>query len=163
MRKETLTQARLKELVRYNRRTGVFTALQTSGARFAGKEMVATNRRGYVRFALDGKEYLAHRLVWFYVHGYWPEEVDHRNGIKNDNRLRNLREATSLLNKQNKRRAQGANPLLGASWNKRKQKWKAAIRIPGDVRLFLGYFDTAQAAHKAYVCAKREHHAFNTL
>jgi hypothetical protein len=29
---------------------------------------------------IDGKTYLSHRLVWFFVHGYWPKQIDHING-----------------------------------------------------------------------------------
>ena len=163
MRQETLTQARLKELVHYDPETGVFTSRVFRGGNPAGKVLGSLSSRGYMRFNIEYRYYSAHRLAWFYVHGEWPEEVDHKNGVKHDNRIANLRPATSLLNKQNKRRAQGANPLLGASWNKRKQKWKAAIRIGDNRRLFLGYFDTAEAAHEAYVQAKRIHHPFCTI
>lgn len=163
MRQETLSQARLHELLNYDPLTGVFTNRVQRMRNPVGGVVGSRTKRGYLRFNPDGRSYLAHRVAWFYVHGEWPEEIDHKNGVKDDNKIANLRPATALLNKQNKRRAQGANPLLGASWNKRKKKWKSAIRIGNNQRLFLGYFDTAEAAHHACVEAKRVHHPFNTL
>ena len=39
-----------------------------------------------------GKTHTAHRLAWFWTHGYWPTEIDHINRDRTDNRLANLRD-----------------------------------------------------------------------
>ena len=45
---------------------------------------------------------LAHRATWAVQFGVWPEgAVDHINGVKYDNRLKNLREADAKLNGRN--------------------------------------------------------------
>lgn len=60
------------------------------------------NSLGYVQIKISGKLYHAHRLAWLYVYGYMPEkEIDHINRIRDDNRIANLREATSQLNSLN--------------------------------------------------------------
>jgi hypothetical protein len=57
------------------------------------------NAAGYRMIAIQGKDYLAHRLVWFVEHdGKWPEAglvLDHISGDRDDNRIINLREATN--------------------------------------------------------------------
>src|SRR5215468_6803827 len=59
---------------------------------------------GYVHIGVDGRTYSAHRLAWFYVYGVWPEhDIDHMNGVRGDNRLVNLREATHIQNCRNSR------------------------------------------------------------
>lgn len=57
-------------------------------------------RRGYLRLRLDGKCYLVHRLVLFAFVGDVPpgHECAHRNGNRLDNRVTNLRWATSKDN-----------------------------------------------------------------
>lgn len=162
-----LTQARLKEVLHYNRTTGVFTYRAASGrgqprgrvGQVAGRQ----NPDGYVRVSVDGVRHLAHRLVWLYVHGRWPElMVDHINGCKSDNRKKNLREANHSQNGQNVHCAKAGAPLPGAYWRPRRSRWETQLRING-VHRHLGYFDTAEKAHAAYVAAKRTHHPFNTL
>ncbi|KKK69279.1 hypothetical protein LCGC14_2935610 [marine sediment metagenome] len=49
--------------------------------------------KGYIRFTFkDKKQIFAHRVVWMYFNGDIPEglEPNHKNGIKDDNRLSNL-------------------------------------------------------------------------
>lgn len=61
---------------------------------------------GYVRRSLSrdtiAKEYAVHRLVWVSFKGKIPKgkEINHINGIKNDNRLLNLELATRKENIQ---------------------------------------------------------------
>ena len=57
---------------------------------------------GYHIVGVNGRLYKAHRLIWLWHHGYMPEgELDHINKIKYDNRIENLREASSMCNKRN--------------------------------------------------------------
>ena len=50
-------------------------------------------KTGYRQIKIGNTAYLAHRLAWFYVYGEWPEQLDHINRIKTDNRLDNIEEA----------------------------------------------------------------------
>lgn len=164
--KETLTQARLHELLSYDPLTGVFVwrFTRARGAK-AGGEAGNVAEDGYRRVRLMQKYYLAHRLAWFYVTGRWPEfEIDHRNGNGLDNRWENLRDATPTINQQNHRQPGKANTsgFLGASLNKRSGLWRAKIRVHGkDVAL--GYFKTAAAAGAEYLARKRELHEGCTI
>lgn len=161
MREETLTQERLKELLHYDPETGVFTwRVRRGGSAVQGRTAGTVDANGYVCTRIDGKTKKMHRLVWLYVHGYMPELIDHVNGARHDNRLCNLREASTRVNARNKRHPQGSNPYLGVY--RKRGRWGAKICANG-VQRHLGYHDTPEAAHEAYVQAKRKHHAFNTL
>lgn len=167
MHKESLTQQSLKEVLHYDPRTGAFVWVSASGRgqprKRVGQRAEKAKGDGYLRISIDGVRYLAHRLAWLYMTGVWPQAmVDHKNGVKTDNRWRNLREANHSTNGQNVHRAKGTNPLPGAYWRPKRGRWEAQLRING-VHRHLGYFSTAKKAHAAYVKAKREHHPFNTL
>ena len=156
-----LTQTRLKELLTYSPSTGVFTWRVTRGPKaMAGHVAGTPHARGYVALMVDQKLYLAHRLAWLYVHGAWPEwTIDHRNGDRADNRIRNLRDVTLQANLHNQTKPYNSNKsgLRGVSFESRSNKWYSRIRVAGS-NLMLGYFDTAQEAHAAYVAAKAVYH-----
>lgn len=118
-----------------------------------------------MQISLDGRLYLSHRLAWLYAFGEWPpDQIDHVNGVREDNRLCNLRKASNAENMQNQRRAKPGNKsgLLGARFNRRDGRWRSDITTSGK-RVFLGQFDTAQEAHRAYLAAKAEAHPFSTI
>jgi hypothetical protein len=80
----------------------------------AGSYADSTRRAdGYrqVALRLDGKQYQlkAHRVAWILAHGAIPDglQIDHINGIRDDNRLCNLRLVTQRENDQNRRKARG--------------------------------------------------------
>jgi len=113
---------------------------------------------GYWCITLHGKQRMAHRLAWLHFHGAWPVgQIDHINGIRSDNRIKNLRDVTPGINRQNMRRARSNNStgLLGVSFD--RGRFRALIQVAG-VQKHLGCFDTAELAHAAYVYAKRTYH-----
>jgi hypothetical protein len=129
----------------------------------AGDVAGTVNNNGYRLIRVGDGRYRAHRLAWLYTHGAWPTgEIDHINGIRDDNRLANLRDVTVSVNQQNRKRAasNGSTGLLGVSTA--KARYRAAIALNGRTT-YLGSFDTAEEAHAAYVTAKRELHEGCTL
>lgn len=161
-----LTQARLKEVLALNEQTGELVWLVNSGANArVGRVAGWVTRKGYLRVGIDGREYMAHRLVWLYVHGAFPaEQTDHINGNRKDNRPCNLREASGAMNSQNLRAAKSNNKcgLLGVT--AAGKKFCALIRPKHKGKyLRIGPFATKEEAHAAYVDAKRKFHAANTL
>lgn len=158
-----LTAERLRERLSYDPETGMFRwRVKHQGCR----NVVGTiDAKGYRLIHVDGRNYRAHRLAWLYSMDKWPgEEIDHINGVRSDNRLCNLREVSSSMNKQNQRRAHkdSATGILGVRWHKTNKAYQAQLGLCGKV-LHLGFFSTPEAAHDAYLAAKRELHAGNTL
>jgi hypothetical protein len=113
---------------------------------------------------IDGRLYLAHVIAFVIVTGTWPVGVvDHRNGDGTDNRWTNLRDVSHAVNVQNVRKARATSQsgMLGVARH-RNGRYRATIVVGGKQR-HLGYFDTPEQAHAAYVTAKRELHPGCTL
>ncbi len=72
-------------------------------SRFAGSKAFVTNAgRGYLMGKLFGHNFKSHRVIYAMHHGRWPEgHVDHINGIRDDNRISNLRDVSRFQNAQN--------------------------------------------------------------
>ena len=155
-----LTAARLRELLSYDPNTGIFCWQVSRGSGKRGLRAGRKNDEGYIEISIDSRFYKAHRLAWLYVHGCWPaEQMDHRNGVRTDNRIANLREATHAENQQNKaihRNNTSGHP--GVYWNKQSRKWQVQMRNAGRF-LHLGYFDDFADAVAARVRAKAALHS----
>ena len=157
-----LNSIRLRELLIYDPSTGVFTWRITQGRMGAGKE-AGTDDHGYVKIIISRRKYAAHRLAWLYTHNELPTgDIDHINGIRNDNRIENLRDVSRSVNLQNMRKPKGSNPYLGVTWDKSKNRWLAAITI-NRRRINLGRFKLPDEAHAAYLEAKRKLHEGCTI
>lgn len=160
----SLTCDRLREVLAYDANTGVFTWLVTRGGGFAGD--IAGGRvdsSGHLQISVDGRRYGAHRLAWLYVFGCWPlQEIDHKDGIKTNNAIGNLRDVSRRVNQQNLRKANrfSSTGLLGVT--PLGDRFMAQICAKGASR-YLGVFDTAEEAHTAYVNAKRVLHVGCTI
>ena len=116
---------------------------------------------GYRQVCADGKLYLSHRVLWLMRNGVWPDgEVDHINGDKQDNRAENLRAVSKSGNMQNIRSAFSTNTssgILGVSVERKTGKFYSRICVNGRQKS-LGTFDSPDAAHSAYLEAKRQLH-----
>lgn len=155
-----ITASRLRELLHYESETGRFYWLSDrGGSARAGTLAGSINGEGYLAIQVDGQLYLAHRLAWLWVHERWPTAtLDHKNRVRTDNRLANLREATRAQNRQNTGlRANNTSGFTGAFWFKPTGKWVARIGVDGR-KVFLGSYDSAEAAHEAYKAAAAKLH-----
>lgn len=145
-----LTQERLKQVLHYDAETGVFTRKVMRGrpSRTPGAG-VKDNIYGYILMGVDGRLYRAHRLAWLYIYGRFPaHHLDHINGVRDDNRIINLREATVSQNQCN-RAGTSKTGFKGVYFLARTGRWYAMIQHQKK-KHFLGYHDTPEAAAIAY-------------
>lgn len=157
---KNITQDELQSLLHYEPETGVFSWKVSPNRRIKVGSVAGTpQNRGYVNIKISGKLYLAHRLAFLYMTGEFPpDDVDHANGIKNDNYWSNLRQATRSENNHNLRLSSAnTSGVKGVTWNKPAGKWRAVICIQGKNR-HLGYFTTIEAAETVVRSARIELH-----
>lgn len=87
-----------------------------------------------------------------------PQHVDHRFGIKADNRKSELRLCDNTRNHWNmKNRSDNTSGYKGVFWSKKAGRWAASICAHQN-RFWLGLFDTPEEAHAAYCKAAVEFH-----
>lgn len=155
--KKPLTLEIVRLLLNYDPETGVFTWRVRRNQHVAAGDVAGhvCASRGYRFINVCQHLVLAHRLAVFYVTGKWPEnDVDHRKGKRDDNRLGELRHATraeNMVNLQGPHRDNKVGLLGVAPCNGR---FAAYIRLQRKNR-YLGTFDTPEEAHQAYLTAKR--------
>jgi hypothetical protein len=160
----------LRECFEYNPETGILTwkerpeshfigsraqnPVSRFNTRYAGKQ-VGTLNRGYLqtRLHIKGSRFTTvnvHRICWALATGEWPKgEIDHINGIHDDNRLCNLRDATRLenqLNPNNRLRKNNKSGYRGVY--KYYGKWRATRNLTEK-----SSFDTPEEASRAYLDA----------
>ena len=150
--KAMITKEYAKELFRYDQNTGALHWKKSrSGAKKSGVAGSA-DAKGYIICTVNGKRYKAHRLIWLMAYGEFPpDQIDHINQIKNDNRISNLRSVDTRTNMKNaKLYSSNTWGVAGVYWYKNDKKWIADIKADG-VRRYLGtYFDFFEA-----VCARK--------
>lgn len=141
------------------------TAARWNG-HYAGKRACATlSRAGYFHGRILGRSYPASHVIFAMTHGWWPKhQIDHKNGVRNDNRPSNLREATSAQNNLNIGSRRGTSRFCGVSWTSREKKWRAVGTNAQQKDCHIGYFDDETDAALAYdAFAAREHGEFARL
>lgn len=167
-----ITADRLRELLHYDPKTGIFTWRVYRGTRWPGAVAGCTSAIDgkYTLIGADNGRYLAHRLAWLYMTGEWPEhEIDHRNNDGHDNRWRNLRHATRTQNGRNIRRAsRNTSGYIGVYYDDKTprslKRWHAQIRDNDGKYKNLGRFHTAEeAARVRDEAARRLHGEFAVL
>lgn len=143
----------ITDWVKYDPDTGNIIWIQKPKSRYdikVGDIAGRNHNQGYLQTKIEGKVYLNHRLGWFLYFDYWPKELDHKNGNRKDNKLKNLREVTRSQNQQNKQSQKNkTSKYKGVSWCKSRQKWCAYIKIKNKTKN-LGRFENEKIAATKY-------------
>ena len=115
----------------------------------SGLQIGTTDRYGYVRTKIKGGSYSVHRLIWIWHYGSTEGKfIDHINGVKDDNRIENLRLATNMENQHNRKVNKNSTSGIKGVYSKRG-KYVAQITV-NSRRVHLGYYKTAKEAGAAY-------------
>lgn len=120
----------------------------------AGSLVYLKEPSGYLYVQLDNYRYKAHRIVWTMFNDIIPEDyvIDHINGVRDDNKISNLRLATLSQNRVNSAKSENtSSKYKGVYWKSKDKKWVAQITAkPSRNRVYLGGFDTQEEAAIAY-------------
>jgi hypothetical protein len=157
-----ISHEHLKSILEYNPDTGIFIRKTAFNQVKIGDIAGRTDTHGHRQIGVDGLKYQAHRLAWLYVYGTWPVgEVDHINGIRNDNRLCNLREVTSSQNCMNQKiRSTNKTGCKGVCWRDDCKKYRVRIMVNGKEKTIGNYEDLELAVFVAQEAQRKYHGEF---
>ena len=154
-RHRSLTAEEMRSVIAYNPENGEMTWL---GRNKTGFKVGRIHPEGYITFEYKGFKLKTHRVAWLIVTGLWPEhQIDHKNGIRHDNRWCNLRQATSSQNASNSAKSRPNSTGFRGVFKGRPGKWSAKIGVARK-KIHLGTFNSVEDAHRAYVDAAIQYH-----
>lgn len=148
------SQAYLKSVLDYDPETGKFVWIKHSNPLTIGT--FAGTFNNYRKISLLGKLYPAHRLAWMYVHGVMPAVIDHVNGNTDDNRISNLRPATSSQNSANSRKSSSNRSGAKGVSIRPDGRFEAKVRCQGVIHS-LGVYGSLEEAREAYIAGAKGH------
>lgn len=156
----TITQEFLHKLFDY-KNGNFYWKIKTSPKTIIGNLAGTLDGNGYLQIQINKKTYRSHRLIFLYHHGYLPEFIDHINGIKNDNRIENLRPATKSQNLFNSKLSKiNTSGFKGVSWDESHKKWRVRLFINKKSKCFGFYNDIDYAKFIANTMRYKYHQKF---
>lgn len=153
-----MSTSQVRERLEYDPKTGIFRWKKRLKRAVVGSVAGTIRPDGYIGIYIFRKVHLAHRLAWLYVNGCWPSgELDHKDGNRKNNSIKNLRPATRVQNSYNMGNGKkNKSGLKGVSFCKWTGRWRASIRANGVCRN-LGRYDDKMTAALAYDAAARKY------
>ena len=157
-----MNQKQLQEMFDYSSDGSLIRKVAVSGrSGQAGRKIGSvgtSNSNSYLITKIHGKNYKVHRLIYLWHHGYMPEQVDHINKDSLDNRIENLRAASSSQNMMNRSLfSNSTSKVKGVSWHKRAKKWFAYVDV-NKKRTNIGYFSDLELAELVASEARHKFH-----
>ncbi|MCP4059593.1 MAG: HNH endonuclease [Pseudoalteromonas sp.] len=112
---------------------------------------------GYLVHTFNKKQYGLHRLVFLHFHGYLPKSIDHFDQDKSNNAISNLVPSDATHNGMNRRlNKNNTSGVVGVVFDKRRDKWKAQIKVNGK-QISIGSFTDKD---KAITARKEAEHKY---
>lgn len=122
-----------------------------------GRPIGSVGKDGYVRMHYKGRVERGHRLAYILQGLSLPDQIDHRDGNRSNNRWSNLRDCSNTQNGYNRKGTSKQGRKKGAFYNSAKDQWYSMIRYDGE-RKYLGSFPSEEEAHAAYCKAAHRFH-----
>lgn len=145
---ETLEDiAMLKKILELDASTGNLRWKEKMSRKVVVGSIAGSSRgNGYKYVQVNKIKFGCHRIVFAFIHGYWPKEIDHIDGNPANNKPDNLREADRTTNNYNRCKPKhGAFEMKGVFKQKRGRTWAVRLTTNG-VQKRIGGFDTAESA-----------------
>lgn len=157
--RQPLNQTTINELLRYDEQTGLLFARLPFGAAKAGDKVGTLRPDGRRQISIRRRLYLEHRIIWFMKTGEWPRhQIDHKDLVRSNNTPDNIRECDNSQNNANRRvRPDNECGIKGVKFEKRRGHWVSHITKNRKL-IYLGSFETPEAAGAAYSSAARKLH-----
>lgn len=156
-----ITQEELKKVIHYDPESGVFTRLITTNAKAKVGDIAGSLCKGYRIIRVLKSRIKAHRLAFLYMTGEIPDQVDHINGIKDDNRWCNLRPANNYQNQLNKPLGRNSTSgHKGVMWNKSRSNWVVRFKVQGRLKYIGSYYELESAVESSKRAREKYHGEF---
>jgi hypothetical protein len=155
-----IDQETVKKLFHYDAESGMLLWRNGNGRNVKPwQEAKASNGQGYYTVKINGTSYRVHRLIWLYVYGNFPDKyIDHKNRIRNDNRLCNLRDVNTTDNAQNiSLPNHNTSGHIGVSWIKSHNAWTVFVKV-NKKNKWLGYYKNLNDAIAARKAGEKQHY-----
>lgn len=152
-----LTADFVRSVLNYDSETGILSWRERPeyprkwNTRYAGKVAGIIQPSGYVYIQVRGRvAYSGHRIAWLHFFGENPAAaIDHINGIRSDNRITNLRQASNSDNCCNKaKQRNNKSGFVGVHFDAQHRMWRATINKDG-FRHDVGFFADPEIAATA--------------
>ena len=150
----------IKNYLDYNELTGELCWIgKPAKQTIIGSKAGALISTGYIQIGFKNSNYQAHRIAWFLKTGEQPpNEIDHIDEVKHNNKWVNLRKTNPSQNQCNVGKyTNNTSGFKGVTKQTNTDKWKAQIGINNKV-MHLGLFSTPEEAHLAYCEAADKYH-----
>lgn len=154
----------LISVLEYNPETGVFKWKVTTSPKAVAGSLAGYINNGYLKIGINGKQYPAHRLAWFYYYKEWPKnQIDHIDRNRQNNAITNLRDVSGSVNAHNQTiDSTNTSGAKGVYYSHQKQRWVAYI-IVNRKNIYLGHFMDFKFAVKARRKAEKQYGVANEL
>jgi hypothetical protein len=157
MRNE-ITQTRLHELFDYKDGQLIWKIDKKYSKIKAGTIAGHEIKHQYIQVVIDRKTYYLHRLIFVYHNGHCPKVLDHIDGNQANNRIENLREATSSQNGFNSRlNVNSSTKMKNVNWNTEANKYRVELAVNGKNK-FIGYYVDPELAELVAIEARDKYH-----
>ena len=155
--KHQLTQDEVRRLFDYHEDGYLIRRVYTSWRAQIGDVAGHCGAQGYRRISINHRNFLAHRLIFLWHHGWLPIEVDHLDLDRTNCRIEYLRAATPAQNMWNTSSPLGKSGVKGVYWFPRTRKWVARCKVRGKCHS-LGYYSDIKDAEAVVRKFREEHH-----